>query len=159
MSFEEILRLSKIANSYAIHYTKDGCAVASLYKDITDLTIKAYLGDDKNITKFQFRHDGPVAIVYRLPVKISNPMPMDSFPGVIAVTFADVSLLDELSPKIFPCEIGQYDVGSPYRFDVARQLLCHYTGAEWDEEFLPKKYQEVGDASLEYFSTASGWTA
>lgn len=163
MSIEEILRLNKIANSYAIHYTKDSCAVASVYKEISGLKIKAHLGDDDAVTKFEFRHDGPVAIIYTKPVKISNPMPMETVPCVIAimsiVTFADISLFNELNPKIFPCEIGQYDVGSPYRFDLAQQLICHYTGIEWDENFLPKKYQDESEASLEHFSRISEWTA
>lgn len=148
LSLQEILELDIVANEYAIHYIKDGAIVASIYKSTANLKINAHIGDDDHVIKFSFFHNGPIAIIYSEPIKTPDrgkDLPLEPTLSVVAImsviAFADVSLFDELNPKIIPTEVGQFDIGDPELFELAKQLICHHTKKEWEEDFLTKQYR------------------
>ncbi len=160
LTFEEILALPKVANEYATHYMKDGLIVASVYKKITNLRFNAHLGNDDHIIRFTFDHSGPVAIIYHTPIKPGKELPLETTASTIAimsvVCYADVSLFDELSPRIITTQVGQYDQGVHEMYELAKKLICHFTQSEWCEDGVKEKYNMlIGDyiAELKLLTT------
>lgn len=160
MTLQEILALKTVANDHAIHYMNEGQIVASIFKNVPRLGFNAHLGDDEDVVMFSFEHSGPVAILYDSPIAIGELLPLTVHGCVIAimsmVTFGDISLFSEMNPMIFPTAVGQYDIGDPEKFDLARQLICNHTGGAWDEEFFPKMHREYCEQVSTMFNRQEG---
>jgi hypothetical protein len=153
LSIQELLELQTYVDNTAIHFLKDKFVVASIYRNIEKLTIKAQLGDDQNVTDFDFTYHGPIAVVYCSQITLIELEERNTHLGVMAimsaVTFADVfNWIGMTNVHIEPTTVRQFDVGNPELYELAKALICHHTGLEWDEDFLRKKYHGSVDDFL-----------
>ncbi len=147
LSLQELLALKQEIDDTAIHFLKDGFVVASIFRNVEKLIVKAQLGDDQNVTNFSFEYSGPIAVVYCNQITLQQLEDRKTHLGVMAimsaVTYADVcNRIGNNNVFITPTTVMQFDAGDPERYELARQLICHHTNAEWDDGYLEKMYRE-----------------
>jgi len=144
-SLQELLDLKiEVDGSGNMHFLDGPTIVASIFANI-NTRIDAKLGDDENVIPFSFDYSGPVAVVYSSIETFESLEGRQPVLGVMAimsaVTFADISMWIGLNEVyIRPTTMMQFDIGVPELYELGKGLICHYTGIEWDEDFLLNKY-------------------